>query len=94
MNPNSSKLSLAYARGLEKGKLLRLSDQAGLAGSYWHDAARCLAKLPGWPKEKVVAEVRQYHQERLDAVPALLVPGLRIVGPAIVEEPTTTLVIM
>jgi len=87
MTADSSKLSKAYARGIEKGRQLRLSDDAGIARRYWHDAARCLAKMLGWPKEKLVAEVRQYHQERLDAVPDFTrYPELRGYRDLLMEE--------
>jgi hypothetical protein len=87
MNPPSSKLDRAYARGLERGNALVASGEAGLDGRYWHDAARCLATLLSWPKEKVVAEVLAYHRERLDAVPDLTrYPELRGYRDLLVEE--------
>lgn len=83
----TTKLAQAYARGTEKGKAMKTDGSAGIAGRYWHDAARCLAQLLGWPKEKVVAEVRAYHRERLDAVPDLTrYPELRGYRDLLMEE--------
>src|SRR5688572_14333987 len=71
MTPATSKLEKAYARGRDRGAVLQGSEGPSWAGQYLHDHARCLAKLLDWPKQKVVEEVRAYHNERLDAVPDL-----------------------
>src|SRR5688500_1802823 len=77
---NLDKREKAYARGLALGKsMIGDSDRVvAVRVQYWHDAARCLANVIGWPQETVRDKVLAFHRERLDAVPDLTVyPELR-----------------
>jgi len=79
----------AYTRGLERGKAM-LGDghfTVGRLPQYLQDHARCLAQALGWTKEKVIAEVRAYHAERLAAEPDLTrYPELRGYRDKILDE--------
>lgn len=74
MTLDTHKKEQAYARGQAEAEFLFSNNMV----AYWSDSANCLAKLLGWPKEMVLQKVRDFHRERLDAVPDLAVyPELR-----------------
>lgn len=78
MATQQQKEQQAYERGLAHAKTMVADPTAPSSIQYQADNARCLAELIGWPTEKVVAEVRAYHRERMEAVPDLTVyPELR-----------------
>ena len=81
-------LRAAYERGLRAGHGgLNQENPTATSPRYWHDAARCLAEVLGWPTDEVVRKVVDFHRERLDALPDLaLYPELRGMREMLLEE--------
>jgi hypothetical protein len=72
MNTTEKRRS-AYEKGRKKGEALVTRGQSTVADwrVYWRESAEAVARVIGWPVEKLTGRVLAFHRERLDAVPDL-----------------------